>query len=124
MYIVKAFSRFFVLLFEPILVAYLAYSGAIVTYLVSCFLVTEFLAFGETWARIAIPQAFVPTAGSNFAIRHSTILNATFAKGTGKPIQSFHEISKFEILSYMLYPIFIFVGLDKPLQLFCRLRNA
>jgi hypothetical protein len=124
MYVVKAFSRFFVLLFEPILVAYLSYSSVVVTYLVGRFLVTEFLAFLEILAKIAIPQAFVPATSSDFAIRHSAISKTTLAKGISKPIQSFHEISKFEILGYMLYPVSIFVGLNKPLQLFCRLRNA
>jgi hypothetical protein len=122
--VVKAFSHFFVLFFEPVSVAYSLYSGVAIVYLVGCFLVTELLAFLKILAKIAIFQAFSNAASSNFAIRHSTAFETTDTTRISKPIQPLHEVSKLEILGYMLYPISILVGLDKPLQLFCHPRNT
>lgn len=61
--VVKAFSCFSVLFFEPILIAYSVYPDVVVVYLVSCFLVPESFAFLKILAKITIPQAFFSAAG-------------------------------------------------------------
>ena len=122
--VVKAFACLFSLLFQPILIADLVYSVVALACLIGCLLVSEFFAFFKISARIAIPQALFLAAGPDLASRHSTIMKASLAARIGKPIQSFHEVPEFKVFCYIMYPLSILVGLDKPLQLFCHTGNS